>query len=629
MNGPDFERAKELILDRLERELPARLHYHSVDHTRGDVLPAVERLASLEGIDDEEELLLLRTAALYHDAGFLEKEAGHEAISARMAAETLPAFGYRPAQVERICQLIQATVMPQDPKTNLEMILADADLDVLGREDFLERSLQLRQEFFAKGEDIPLDKWYSEQLAFLQGHCYFTEAAQMLRKAGKQRNIEKLQDLIANTVSVSEGPTNGSYSEAQVETVISKVPLFRSLPQHEIQFLASALKQLDYKTDTILFLEGDRGDHFYVVIKGSVEIIKALGTADENTLAVRGSGEFIGEMSLLNLDGLRTASARAKGKTRLLEMTRSEFDELLVRQPYLAYELMRVLSERLNTSHNKALQEMHAKNEQLSAAYEALKAAQAQLIEQERMKRELELAYEIQMSILPDTLPETEGYDFGALIVPAREVGGDFFDVIQFNNDKVGILVGDVTDKGVPAAIFMAQTLALFRAVVKPSKSPSKTLIEINRHLLGMNRQNLFATVLYGILDRRSGKFSYARAGHELPLVYMPDGEIVIPEVGAGMPLGLFKRPLIDKQTILLPAGSLMVVYSDGVTDALVASEKRFGEDGLIAALRQTDAMSAQDVCDFIFRSLTSGDLDEQRVDDVTLVTVRSLGVET
>jgi uncharacterized protein len=116
----------------------------------------------------------LKTAALYHDAGFLDKETGHEAISTRMAAKTLPALGYSPAQVERICLLIKATGTPQDPSNNLERVLVDAEQDVLGREDFLERSLQLRQELIAKGEDVPLDKWYCEQLAFLQTHAYFT-----------------------------------------------------------------------------------------------------------------------------------------------------------------------------------------------------------------------------------------------------------------------------------------------------------------------------------------------------------------------------------------------------------------------------------------------------------------------
>ncbi|MBN1148181.1 MAG: SpoIIE family protein phosphatase [Anaerolineales bacterium] len=625
MTAPDFELAKQAALERLERELSPRLTYHSLAHTRDEVLVAVERLARLEGIEDNETLLLLRTAALYHDIGFIESKIEHEAASARIAAETLPGFGYSSQQIEQICQIIMATRLPQSPTTHLQQIIADADLDGLGREDFMGRSRDLQRELTEFGELISWEDWYRRQLAFLQQHRYFTASAARLRQPGKERNIETLQEILAGFDSQGSSREAGFGEAAQFEAAISKAPLFQSLPAEEIQFLARMLRPLDYPDNTILFLEGDRGEYFFVVVAGAVEIIKALGTPDEHRIALRRSGEFIGEMSLLNRDGLRTASARTYGDTRLLELTRLDFDELLIRQPHLAYELMRVLSERLNASHNRALQDMQEKNRQLSEAYEALKAAQDQLVEQERVKRELEVAYEIQMSILPDSLPEVDGYDFGALIVPARMVGGDFFDLISFDGDQVGILVGDVTDKGVPAAIFMAQTLALFRAIVDPSMTPSQTLLEVNRRLLGMNRQRLFVTILYGILDRRSGKFSYARAGHEPPMLCMPDGEIVIPKIETGMPLGLFERPALDQQALALPAGSLMLLYTDGATDALVEPGSSFGERGLIEVLRHSALLPAQQVCDSIFKSLTSTGDPESRLDDITLVAVRSL----
>lgn len=143
-----------------------------------------------------------------------------------------------------------------------------------------------------------------------------------------------------------------------IESIIRRVPLFSNLPSAEIESLAAALTEKTYSAKTILFREGERGDRFFIVIDGSIEIVLAMDTPDERLLEIRENGEFIGEMSLLSRDGLRTASARVRTQTRLLELTRVDFDALLSRVPTIAYEMLRVLSERLDVAQNKALQEM-------------------------------------------------------------------------------------------------------------------------------------------------------------------------------------------------------------------------------------------------------------------------------
>ncbi len=198
---PDFARARAHALDRLERELSPALCYHSLAHTRDDVLPAVERLAAAEGIAGE-ALLLLRTAAYYHDLGFVVQRQDHEVIGAHLAAEALPRFGYGPAQIAQITGMIMATRLPQTPHTLLEQILADADLDVLGREDFLATNERLRVEMAASGVPASDADWYRVQLHFLRGHRYWTAAAQDLRNAQKQRNIE----IMARLLDKSQGP---------------------------------------------------------------------------------------------------------------------------------------------------------------------------------------------------------------------------------------------------------------------------------------------------------------------------------------------------------------------------------------------------------------------------------------
>lgn len=196
MTPPDFDGARQYALDRLAQELDPRLTYHNLQHTRDDVVPAAERLAALEGICGE-DLLLLRTAGYFHDIGFVQQRSEHEAVSVAITAEALPGYGYSPQQVEQICSIILATRLPQAPRNLLEEILTDADLDNLGREDFFAVSLHLRTENANFGIILPDKEWHSRQLAFISNHRYFTRAAHTLRDAQKQRNIARLQAIIA------------------------------------------------------------------------------------------------------------------------------------------------------------------------------------------------------------------------------------------------------------------------------------------------------------------------------------------------------------------------------------------------------------------------------------------------
>jgi len=345
MEKPDYEAARLYVLGRLESELSPKLLYHSIIHTRDDILPAVERLIELDGVTDPQDILILRTAALYHDVGFIETYANHEAASIRIAAQTLPGFGYSPEQVEQIRQLILATEMPQRPDSHLAMLLADADLDILGREDFLSRNKDLYDELTGTGIEISLTDWYTSQIKLFHAHRYFTRTAQSVRQPGKVRNLEKIEEQLSKIQQALLPP--GFYSRLEFKAVLGQMPLFRSLPADEIASLAESLRPLEFEHGGILFLEGDPGEYFYIILEGSVEICAGMGTPEERRLELLVSGQFFGEMSLLNQGGLRSASARAIGKCRLLEMTRSDFDSLLERHTHLAYEFARLLRARL------------------------------------------------------------------------------------------------------------------------------------------------------------------------------------------------------------------------------------------------------------------------------------------
>jgi uncharacterized protein len=192
MSIPRYQEAIAYALKRLDDEVPPHFVYHNIWHTTEDVLPAVTQLGRLSGLEAE-TIQLLRVGAAFHDLGFIINQVNHELSGARIAAQILPKYGFDSRRIERIMGLIMATRLPQSPRNLEEQIVADADLDVLGREDFPARNELLRQEMAANGREIPVQAWYEEQLDFLRQHEYFTEAARELRDAGKAQNIALLR----------------------------------------------------------------------------------------------------------------------------------------------------------------------------------------------------------------------------------------------------------------------------------------------------------------------------------------------------------------------------------------------------------------------------------------------------
>jgi uncharacterized protein len=195
MNIGNFKKARQYAIHRLERDLPPNLLYHGIAHTRDDVVPATELLAKMEGLKRESFYLLL-TAAWFHDLGFVEQPAYHELISARIASKILPGFGYTKAQIEIIRWIIFATIIPQAPKTILEKIMTDADLGVLGRDDFMLRNGNLRHELAFFGKEFTDAEWFTGQLKFLETHTYFTLSAHTLWDTNQLKNISNLKRIL-------------------------------------------------------------------------------------------------------------------------------------------------------------------------------------------------------------------------------------------------------------------------------------------------------------------------------------------------------------------------------------------------------------------------------------------------
>jgi phosphoserine phosphatase RsbU/P len=405
--------------------------------------------------------------------------------------------------------------------------------------------------------------------------------------------------------------------------LIRRVPLFSSLPDSEIENLTNILELFECPPRTVILHEGESGDRFYYLIDGEVEIVKALGTPDERVMVKRKEGNFLGEMSLFSKWGAHTASVRAVSDLQLIVMTRSNFDALLYRQPQLSYDIAGLISRRLEESENLIILDLKEKNRQLETAYNELRIAQAQMIEKEKLEHELEIAREIQRSILPNVLPDRIGMDFGALMVPARAVGGDFYSFINLKDGSLGIFVGDVSDKGVPAAIFMALTFSLISAEASRTSSPTRAIRNVNDHLLKMNAADMFVTLLYGILDCKTGNFKYARAGHLKPIIIDSGGQSVEVPMVIGQALGLFGSPLIDQQTITIPKGGIALIISDGLSEAADEQGNEFGYDRLNKALSEYQDRPAPEICERLWEAIQTHTGSSQLQDDFTTLVIK------
>ena len=189
-----FTDIQEIILDKLEKDLPGYLFYHNVKHTV-DVVTEVELIGWAEGCSDE-EILLLKTAGLFHDVGHTVVYDGHEYQGTLIAREMLPKYNYSPAQIDRICEIIMSTKLPPKPTNLLEDIICDSDLDYLGRSDFIPVSNTLFEELKAQNKMGSLNDWNRIQVQFISGHQYFTKTARSLREVNKQLQIDRIQSLI-------------------------------------------------------------------------------------------------------------------------------------------------------------------------------------------------------------------------------------------------------------------------------------------------------------------------------------------------------------------------------------------------------------------------------------------------
>ena len=366
-----------------------------------------------------------------------------------------------------------------------------------------------------------------------------------------------------------------------------------STMQH-LNLLIDSEEFQDLPAGHVIFEEGDPDAEMFVIVEGEVSI-----TVDGRVIDHLYAGTILGEMALVD-ERPRSATASAATDCRLLVLDQERFARLIQRSPDFALEVMRTMSTRL-----RRLMEVE--------------------VARQRMEEELRIGRRIQLSLLPDQLPDIEGWEFAALYRAAQEVGGDLYDffVMPEDPDNLHVAIADVTGKGVPAALFMAAGRMALRTEMANGRSPAEALRQVN-HLVSLDRhRRLFLSAFQGSLDTKSGRLTFANAGHDWPLWRRVRGKELQPLSSRGLVLGVFNEIQLEERSVDLAPGDCLILYTDGVTEARNPYGAFFGDERLSAAIERSRCESAEALHQEIIRSLEEFIGDQPLSDDLTLVVVR------
>ena len=249
---------------------------------------------------------------------------------------------------------------------------------------------------------------------------------------------------------------------------------------------------------------------------------------------------------------------------------------------------------------------------------------QQEMVVRERLQTEVQLARQIQQTFIPQSLPTHDSWQFAARWRTARQVGGDFYDVIELPNGNFGLFIADVADKGMPAALFMALTRTLVRAAVNELNSPAEVLRRVNDQLLPDTQQGMFVTAVYGVLDTTLGTFTYVNAGHNPPFWVKGNGSIE-KLTRTAVALGVMEQPSMQERTISLEVGDNLLLYTDGLTEAFSPDGNLFGDSRLMDALISIQKHTADEVLVLVEHRLNEFIETVPLGDDLTMLSVKRM----
>lgn len=249
----------------------------------------------------------------------------------------------------------------------------------------------------------------------------------------------------------------------------------------------------------------------------------------------------------------------------------------------------------------------------------------AQELEQQLINRELETARSIQLSFLPEEVPDAEGWDIGVFWAPIHNVAGDFYDFYWLADGRLAFIIADVSGKGIPAALFMALSVTVLRFGMQLSLSPAELLDRANNLILENQRSRMFATIFVGYLDTETGEMQFASAGHNPPIRYCAADNICIDVVASGVAVGVFSSATFDESMVTLESEDVLIIYTDGITEIINPHEEDYGEDRLRRFIMDNRHMPAQELTEAVIDDINAFSEEEGSFDDETLIIIKRL----
>lgn len=279
---------------------------------------------------------------------------------------------------------------------------------------------------------------------------------------------------------------------------------------------------------------------------------------------------------------------------------------------------------------NKKHDEDISKNDErllsIIASQSASVLEHARLYEEEQqlisMKEEMRLARNIQLKLLPNKLPIVEGYEIIASSTPAKDVGGDYYDFIELPNNKLAFCLGDITGKGLPAAMLMSNLQATLRGQILSNTKPCECITKANKLLYNSTDPDRFATLFYGVLDHKNDKIRFCNAGHDNPILITKDGDIKHIDIG-GLLMGAISESTYEDGELALQNGDALIVYSDGITEAMNENEEEYSLERLEGIVRENVKLSATELHNAIIKEVNSHSHRAIQSDDITLLIIK------
>lgn len=461
-----------------------------------------------------------------------------------------------------------------------------------------------------------------------------------------------------------------AWDTSRVESETSTLPdtLLAFAPDAQSQRVwMKHLEPLSLEAGERLFTQGEPADSLFFIESGELAVVLEVEGASRAHVRKFGAGQWLGEIAFYRHQ-VRTATVEAVSSSRLWKLTAQRLAELEQSAPALALAFHRhvasLLAERVSFS-NQELKEplarlAHAlrglaasdfsgsgwdrpgvvraaqRDDEIGAAAQAMEFLVARLQERiaalrretaarEAIESELRIAGEIQSSLLPPKLNalEAKRVDFAGHIKPAREAGGDLYDGFFLPDGRFFAMVGDVSGKGVPAAVFMALSAMAVRALARQVSDPGELLAQVNLLLCERNETMQFVTACAVMIDPVTGEMSWANAGHPSPAVIASDGRVQWLDGPRAAPLAVFEETRFITQRRTLALGETLIIYSDGVTEAANAQVVMFGSEGIASCFAQRGATSANDAVSRLVDAVLAHEAGAAQSDDITVAALR------